>query len=212
MTPTPPDPTLYSELKTWQSGIAAMIGFFALIIGALFNFHLNRRRDALLRKEESLSVAIAVYSEILLLRKEIANLASAVANKENSKIKIDAQFVEDNKLTEPTIYPALASKLDLLSANILIGITEFYQNIKDAKLSLPLLVERDRVITKDGKVMPIAFHVEAVLRPAVDAVYEVKPTLRLIEKLAKILPIEDPDVGLADAILEKDFSHTYDFR
>jgi hypothetical protein len=38
--------SIYTELKTWQSGIAAMIAFVALLVSAWANFCLNRRRDA----------------------------------------------------------------------------------------------------------------------------------------------------------------------
>src|ERR1700722_5331259 len=72
--------SLYDELKGWQSGIAALFGFIALIIGALWNFRLNRRRDAALRAEEAISVAAALYGEVVLLRMEVASLARSVAN------------------------------------------------------------------------------------------------------------------------------------
>lgn len=42
----------WAQLKDWQAGIGAVIGFGGLIIGALFNAHLNRRRDERLRVEE----------------------------------------------------------------------------------------------------------------------------------------------------------------
>ena len=71
---------IYAELKGWQSGIAALLGFIALIVGALFNFKLNRRRDDALRREEMLSVAIAIYGEILMLRTEVARLAVFVSH------------------------------------------------------------------------------------------------------------------------------------
>jgi hypothetical protein len=70
----------YEELKGWQGGIGSLLGFLALIVGALWNFRLNRRRDAALRAEEVVSVAAALYGEIVLLRIEAAGLARAVAN------------------------------------------------------------------------------------------------------------------------------------
>ncbi len=65
----------YAELKSWQSGIAAILGFIALIVGALFNFRLNRRRDAGLRNDGTLGVAAALYGEILLMRERMALMA-----------------------------------------------------------------------------------------------------------------------------------------
>jgi hypothetical protein len=70
----------YQELKGWQGGIGSLLGFLALIVGALWNFRLNRRRDAALRSEEVVSVAAALYGEIVLLRIEAAELSRAVAN------------------------------------------------------------------------------------------------------------------------------------
>jgi hypothetical protein len=75
---------MYEELKTWQTGIGALLGFVALIVAALWNFHLNRRRDDHLRKEEMRSVAAALYGEIVLLRIEVALLSKIVAKIECS--------------------------------------------------------------------------------------------------------------------------------
>ena len=63
-------PYIYQEAKTWQTAIGSIFGFGALMVAALWNFHLNRRRDTALRREEIHSVAAAIYGEILLLRKE----------------------------------------------------------------------------------------------------------------------------------------------
>ena len=76
---------LYNELKGWQTGISSIFGFGALIIAALWNFNLNRRRDAELKNDEALSVATALYGETLLLRKEVGRLAKVVASIEISK-------------------------------------------------------------------------------------------------------------------------------
>jgi hypothetical protein len=76
---------LYVEAKQWQAGIAALLGFLGLIFAALFNFRLNRRRDAQLRSEEMISVASALYGEILLLRDELAQLARTVASYEHQQ-------------------------------------------------------------------------------------------------------------------------------
>ncbi len=70
----------YSELKGWQTAIGSLLGFIALMVAALWNFRLNRRRDAALRADEALSVVTALYGEILLLRKEVGELARVVAN------------------------------------------------------------------------------------------------------------------------------------
>jgi len=50
----------YQELKTWQTGLGALLGFVALMIAALWNFRLNRQRDADLRRDEARAVAAAI--------------------------------------------------------------------------------------------------------------------------------------------------------
>jgi len=98
----------YEELKVWQSAIGSVLGFLALMVGALWNFHLNRRRDTRLRGKEALSVAADLYSEIVLLRKEVAALARALAvahiNKGTQRypgLTIDRHLVEAHKLSDP---------------------------------------------------------------------------------------------------------------
>src|SRR5687767_2706926 len=62
------------------SAIGAGIGLIALLLGALFNAHLNRRRDDRLRHEERRGVATA-------LRAELAGLARTL--EENAKLLQD---------------------------------------------------------------------------------------------------------------------------
>jgi hypothetical protein len=59
--------SIYEELKTWQQGVGALIGFVALMGAAWWNFHLNRRRDAALRNEEARAILAALYGEIVVL-------------------------------------------------------------------------------------------------------------------------------------------------
>ena len=201
---------LYAELKGWQSGLAAIIGFGGLIIGALYNFRLNRKRDENLRKQEMISVAVAIYGEMVLLREEVAQLARIVANTERGgSDPIDAQFLEDNRLPEPEIYSALAAKLGLLPPNLLMHITKFYNNLQRTRTSLPLLVERtiEREELVAGGTLKRrqerrVFHPATVLEPAIATVDDAKPALRLIEALAGIPLTQDPKMGLAREIVK----------
>jgi GNAT superfamily N-acetyltransferase len=186
--------TLYEGLRGWQTGIGSLIGFVALISGALWNFRLNRRRDAALRREEMLSVAVALYGEILLLRGEAAKLAHIVAAREYQGRGFDRQFVEERKLSEPILYPALAPKIGLLPPDLVIAITAFHKNFQEARESISFLVDDDE--RKYG------YGASWVLSPAVAAVNGIKPMLRVVEKLAKIPPVADPDLGMAEDILE----------
>jgi len=55
-------------LKGWQSGIGAFLGAFfglgAILIGALFNADLNRRRDERLREQDAQTLAVALHAEL----------------------------------------------------------------------------------------------------------------------------------------------------
>lgn len=75
-----------SNLQGAQSGLVGsfsgfVFGVVALILGALFNFRLNRRRDALLRSEEADAVSAALYSEVILLRQELTRTAILIARR-----------------------------------------------------------------------------------------------------------------------------------
>jgi hypothetical protein len=191
----------YAELKGWQSGIAALLGFGALLVGALWNFRLTRRRDAALRREEAASIAAALYGEILLLRAEAASLARVVAtahiamgNERDPIVKIDAYLVAAHQLRPPVLYIALAPRLGSLPADMIIGITSFYGDLQDARHWFPLLV--------DSPGRGYGHSVVYVLKPLLDAVYDIRPTLRAIEKLAKIERLaDDPGVGDAEKVV-----------
>ena len=104
--------SVYAELKEWQTAIGSLLGFLALMVAALWNFHLNRRRDAALRAEETKSTAAALYGEIVLLRMQIAHLAWAVAAVETSyERRFDKHFLESHTLPDPTLYKGLAPKV-----------------------------------------------------------------------------------------------------
>jgi hypothetical protein len=188
--------SFYTELKGWQTGIGAAFGLLALMLGALFNFHLNRKRDAALRKGEMLAVATALYSEILLLREEAATLARVIGWKrsQNEDANIDEQFVADYRPREPILYPKLADKLGTLSPDLVLAITRFHRNYQMARDGLALMIDKNRGFT---------FSVLTVLGPAEDAVKAIRPALRKIEVMVGIQSAApDPDLGMAETIIE----------
>ena len=70
---------VWAFLTAQNPATTFLFGLIALIIGALFNSHLNRRRDDRQRAEEAKAVAAALYGEMIPLRKEVALLARIVA-------------------------------------------------------------------------------------------------------------------------------------
>lgn len=193
---------IYEELKGWQSAIGSLLGFVALMLGALWNFHLNRKRDAALRKEEGLSVTVAIYSEIVQLRREAATLAKLVSSiarhsghGEPGVIKIDEHFLEAHAPTEPSIYKALASKVGLLSVDVVLPIAEFYRQYEEMRLALPLLIEK--------KERGYDYGFSYVLKPARSAVHNIVETLKRIEGETGIKSgVEDLDLGFTDLIID----------
>jgi hypothetical protein len=76
-----------------------------------------------------------------LLRKEVGFLARAVANFDVQMSSVDKHFLDAYPLSDPLLYKALAPKIGLLSPDLIIGITEFHANFREAKISLSLLVD-----------------------------------------------------------------------
>jgi hypothetical protein len=193
--------TLYEEIKSWQGAIGSVLGFAALIVGALWNFRLNRRRDAALRAEEAVSVAAALYGEIVLLRIEAASLARAVASvhisvgtQRDPTIRFDSHFVVAHQISEAMLYKALAPKLGMLPAELIIGITAFHKNIQEMRNWLPLLI--------DDPGRKYSYRASQVLVPARDAVFDIIPTLKQIERMAGIpKAAEVLDLGKAEGVI-----------
>lgn len=163
-----------------------LFAILTVVIGALLNAELNRSRDDRLRKEDAAAVAAALYGEILLLRHEAARLATVVARVHLDSgiirqpvIKFDAHFLEAHKLSEPIFYKALAPKIGILSADLVIAITEFHKNFQEAKMALPLLV--------DDEGRKYSYSTTMVLRPAIEAVSQVVPALRKIEAMTGVV-------------------------
>ena len=186
--------SLYAELKDWQGGIAALLGFLALMAAALWNFHLNRKRDSALRHEEMISVAVALYGEILLLREELAKVARIAAQYEVRQGEVPTRFASDYSPPEPILYSALAHKLGLLPSAMVIAITKFHGSYREAKESLPLICRENE----------IKYSMLALLRPAVDGVEDITPALTQIEKLAGLPEAKLPDMGYATTLLEQE--------
>jgi hypothetical protein len=183
----------YAELKGWQTGIGALLGFAAIIAGALYNARLNRERDARLRSDEMIAVASALYGEIVILRKAVARMANAVAHRYGEHgvrhIKggpFDRHFIEQITLPPLRLYPALAAKVGMLPSQIALEIVRFYARLEEAQTWLPRLQEdAERRFT---------YSVLYVLDPAIEAVMGVVPALTAIEDLAGI----DERIGTPD--------------
>lgn len=181
----------YTELKGWQGAIGSVLGFVALIAAALFNFRLNRKRDERLRNEEIVSIACALYGEIVILRQSVARMANAVGYRYirhgfHGDQPIDKHFIEQFAIPKPKLYLALASKVGMLQSQLTLEVVQFYARLEEAETWLPRLQEDDE--------RPYSYGVKYVLDPAIDAVIGVTPALRIIENMAGIMD----EAGLPD--------------
>lgn len=188
---------LYNELKAWQDGIGALMGFAALIAAALFNFHLARRLERESRAREARAVAAALYGELLLLEDQLAQAAAAVAGMflDDSTAEIGPAFLQQHHLSDPALYPALAGKLGLLDANMVLAITAFHADYQAAKAALPLIAVDRGPRRSHGVVL--------FLRPAVEAVEKMQSGLELLGEMIGVgARRRVPDLRAAQDVLE----------
>ena len=83
----------------------------------------------------------------------------------------------------------------MLSSDLVLHITEFHQKFQEVKVSLPLLVDKPE--RKYG------YSVASVLVPARDAVKNIQPALKKIERMASISrSSDDMDLGQTEDVIE----------
>jgi hypothetical protein len=198
---------VYSELKGWQTGIGSLAGFVALMTAALFNARLNRKRDERLRSEEVITVASALYGEIVILRQAVARMANAVGSRYMDHglgtfrgEPFDQHFVEGIALPPLRLYPSLSEKVGILPSDVALEIVRFYARVEEAQTWLPRL--------REDAERPFTYSVSYVLDPAIDAVQGVLPALRAIERFARIgEPAGTPNIEHALQAQEIDHLH-----
>jgi hypothetical protein len=113
-----------AELMNWLEGlkggaptvvgavIGSLLGFLTLVLGALFNAHLNRVRDDNLRKVETRAVAAAI-------RAELASVEDTLTYNADRLLKGPPRESENFFLPDLShsvrMFPALTDKLGLLA-------------------------------------------------------------------------------------------------
>lgn len=188
---------LYTEAKSWQTVIGSVLGFCALIAGALFNSFLNRKRDDRLRREEVNAIAAALYGEIVPLRAAMAELARGIAARYEAHgvgrfrgEPFGAEFREAYPLPEARLFSALSEKVGKLPSSLLLPVVSFYSAYAETKEYLPLLEENEE--------RGVSYGVLWVLKPAMQAVTEVSDALAEIELMVGIEPrTSEPESGKA---------------
>jgi len=99
------------------------IGLIALLIGALFNAHLNRKRDDRLREVDARGVAVALQAELGGIREVLTLNAEGL-----EKAKSDFTVPDVTQLVR--IFPQVLPKITLLNAEIISAVADAYVMIE----------------------------------------------------------------------------------
>jgi hypothetical protein len=124
------DPLLHrlADMWNWLGGLhegqATFLGwvvaFITLVGGALFNGHLNRKRDDRLRREDQRAVATALRAELVGLR-DILTANAENLQEEHAKHlqETDVVLVVSDPTNFVRIMPEMVSKLGLLDETVI---------------------------------------------------------------------------------------------
>jgi hypothetical protein len=117
--------------------IGSSIGLVALLLGALFNAELNRRRDDRLRREDKRAVAIALRAELEGLRRTLNDNAETVS--QEGYLKPGEQLNVPDLVQSIRIMPEVVSKLGLLDGKIISAVVDAYSMAEEYSAKLLLL-------------------------------------------------------------------------
>ncbi len=119
----------FTNLQNWQSGVGAfwgaLFGLGAILIGALFNADLNRKRDDRLREEETRALAASIHAELIASAWIVSHLNNQIEiiRKAYSDAPDPAKFQKrvaaaQADLTAPTfdVFKANLDRIGLLGA------------------------------------------------------------------------------------------------
>lgn len=134
-------PPVISSPQQWQAAIGAVIGFFGLGGAALFNAHLNRKRDEWLRKKKADDIRVGIISEL----DQISGvLMDDVLDVKPTKTPLRFHGINDNntefnkkivyannivQLTRTDIYDSIKNNITLLTHYECIEIINVYSEI-----------------------------------------------------------------------------------
>jgi len=95
------------------------IGLVALLIGALFNAHLNRRRDDVLRKADGRAAAAALQAELSGVRRTLMRNANTLDTPEGD-------FVAPDLAHSIRVLPSIIPKIGLLDSDTIREVIDIY--------------------------------------------------------------------------------------
>ena len=157
-------------------------------------------------------VAIQIDYSLTITKEEdpallsfIEKIASKKIDKPSVSLCVSYQLTESDGFTinvmiegdkaDDKAAKEIHKRIGLLSPDLVVSITKFHADFQGVRVWLPQLVE--------NKERGYSYSVSYLLRPALDAVKDVIPALRAIERLASIeTPAETPDLGDAETALD----------
>jgi hypothetical protein len=123
--------------------VGSFFGLIALLLGALFNAELNRRRDDRLRTEEQRAVATALKAELEGLRRTLNDAAETIS--QEGYLQPDEQVQVPDLAQSIRIMPGVVSKLGLLDQTIISAVLDAYGLVEEYSAKLVLLGGRPGV-------------------------------------------------------------------
>jgi hypothetical protein len=123
--------------------VGSFFGLVALLLGALFNAELNRRRDDRLRTEEQRAVATALKAELEELRRTLNDAAETIS--QEGYLQPDEQVQVPDLVQSIRIMPGIVSKLGLLDETIISAVLDAYGLVEQYSAKLVLLGGRPGV-------------------------------------------------------------------
>jgi hypothetical protein len=133
-------------------------GLLALLIGALFNAHLNRKRDDLLRRIDARSVATAFRAELNGLYDSLTRNADELANPQGDFFATDIAH-------SVRVMPHFLPKIGLLDGDIIRRVIDTYVSV-DQHCEL--------LLTLGGQIAPNIAHRRVITMPVKQATHVVK--------------------------------------
>lgn len=115
-------------LEKWQTFLAAVPGVIALIWAHLWNEKRKLFREDRIRKNEAITLAFTLRSELYSLRMELRHLIM-MFRFSGDPLSIDD--IKDMELQVPTIFPANTSRLGLLGGELAARVVDCYADISD---------------------------------------------------------------------------------
>jgi hypothetical protein len=101
----------------------AAIGLIALLLGALFNAHLNRRRDDRIRNEEARTSAIALKAELSGI---VLALSRNVEDASNKQLQPNEGYTVPDLSQAVRVLPHVLPKLGLLDTDTIQAVLDAY--------------------------------------------------------------------------------------